>query len=288
MIILFTSTCRPIYNPREKDLWEIVNFLVTGSSSGIGISLMKRYEQFPEQFGGNLVFNLNDWRLGDEFDSLYNDFGLIHLAHSRVFSLQESIVATEKLHRHIKPGSIFLSTVSAHSSSRSNYGKSKYIMEKIFLDHGAAVIKSGLICSSNPTAMLKTLHTIVDRLPVIPLPFKGETLFYLTDQEHLVTLIAQLTHNADNTIYSAFSSKGVTFKKLLKELAANKGLARLFIDLPSPLSSFLIGFFTKFCGKFSFSDSLNSLVNKPDLHELLDLADGGVDFPPNPHLIKYT
>jgi hypothetical protein len=226
--------------------------------------------------------------LGDEFDSLYNDFGIIHLAHSREFSFEQNVVATEKLHRQIRPGSIFLSTVSAHSSSNSNYGKSKYFTEKFFLDRGAAVIKSGLICSSNPTAMLKTLHTIVDRLPIIPLPFRGANLFYLTDQEHLVTLIAQLTHNPESTIYRAFSKNGITFKQLLKDLAINRGLTRLFIDVPAPLSSIMIALLSKLLGRFSFSDSLISLVNEPDPFELLELAEYKVDFPPNPHLIKYN
>jgi len=265
-----------------------VNFLVTGSSSGIGSSLMRRYEQFPEQFGGSLIFNLNDWRLGDEFNPIYSDFGLIHLAYSREFSFEQNIAATERLYKQIRPGSIFLSTVSAHSSSKSNYGKSKYFMEKIFLDRGAAVIKSGLICAPNPTAMFKTLHVVVDRLPIIPLPFRGENLFYLTDQEHLVTLIAKLTHDPSNAIYRAFSTKGITFKELLKELTANKGRSRMFIDLPSPLSSILIGFISKFLGRFSFSDSLISLINEPDPRELIELADCEVDFPPKPHMIKYN
>jgi hypothetical protein len=265
-----------------------MNFIVTGSSSGIGSSLKRRYEQFPEQFGGELVFNPNEWRLGDKFYPPYNDFGLIHLAHSREFSFEQNVGATEKLYRHIKPGSIYLSTVSAHSNSRSNYGKSKYSIEQIFLGHGAAVIKSGLICSADPTAMLKTLYTIVNRLPIIPLPFRGENLFYLTDQEHLVTLIAQLTHDSDNTIYRAFSTKGITLKQLLKDLAANKGLTRLFVDLPSPLSWVMIALLSKVLGRFSFSDSLNSLINAPDLRELGDFAEYEVNFPDNPHLIKYN
>jgi hypothetical protein len=120
------------------------------------------------------------------------------------------------------------------------------------------------------------------------LPFRGDKLFYLTDEESLVTLIAQLTHDSDNLTYRAFSNQAITFKQLLEDLASKKETTRYFIELPSLLSSVLIGFFTKFLGKFSFSDSLNSLVNQPDLYELLQLSDGGVDFPPNPHLIKYT
>ena len=98
----------------------------------------------------------------------------------------------------------------------------------------------------------------------------------------------QLTHDSDNLTYRAFSNQVITFKQLLEDLASKKGITRYFIDLPSLLSSVLIGFFTKFLGKFSFSDSLNSLVNQPDLYELRELAHCGVDFPSNPHLIKYT
>jgi hypothetical protein len=136
--------------------------------------------------------------------------------------------------------------------------------------------------------MLKTLNIIVNRLPIIPLPFKGTNLFYLTDQECLVSLIAQLTHNSDNVTYRAFSTQAITFKQLLIDLANKKGIVRFFIDLPAPLSSILIGFFSNFLGRFSFSDSLISLVNTPNSHELLELTEYGVYFPPNPHLIKYN
>jgi hypothetical protein len=263
-------------------------FVVTGSSSGIGQALRLRYEESPELFGGELIFDLKDWRLGSELSSKFDDCLIIHLAHDRTSSFSENIAATQKLAKNIRAGSIFLSTTSAHSQSKSKYGKSKYHIEEIFINRRAAVVKSGLICSKNPTAMLKTLDTLVARLPIIPLPFRGTSPFHLTDQSSLVTLIMQLTHDSDNLTYRAFSNQAITFKQLLEDLASKQGTTRYFFELPSPLSSVLIRFFTKFLGKFSFSDSLNSLVNQPDLYELLQLSDGGVDFPPNPHLIKYT
>ena len=263
-------------------------FVVTGSSSGIGQALRLKYAESPELFGGELIFDLDDWRLGSELGSKFDSSLIIHLAHDRNLNFFENIAATEKLFKNIRAGSIYLSTVSAHSRSKSMYGKSKYYMENIFISRGATVVKSGLICSKNPTAMLKTLNTIVSRLPVIPLPFKGDSLFYLTDQEYLVSLITQLTHDSHNVTYRAFSTQAITFKKLMKDLAKNKGVIRLFIDLPSPLSYFLIGFISKFLGRFSFSDSLISLINEPDPRELIELADYEVDFPPKPHLIKYN
>jgi hypothetical protein len=263
-------------------------FVVTGSSSGIGQALRLRYEESPENFGGELIFDLEDWRLGSDLNSKFDDCLIIHLAHDRNNSLSENITAIQKLARNIRAGSIFLSTTSAHLQSKSKYGKSKHHIEEIFINRGAAVVKSGLICSKNPTAMLKTLDTLVARLPIIPLPFRGTNSFHLTDQSSLVTLIMQLTHDSDNLTYRAFSNQAITFKQLLEDLASKKGNTRYFVELPSLFSSVLIGFFTKFFGKFSFSDSLNSLVNQPDLYELLELAYCGVDFPPNPHLIKYT
>lgn len=263
-------------------------FVVTGSSSGIGQALRFRYEESPELFGGELIFDLEGWRLGSELNSKFDGCLIIHLAHDRNKNFFENITAIEKLLKNIGAGSIFLSTTSAHPQSKSKYGRSKHHIEQIFINRGAAVVKSGLICSKYPTAMLNTLDTLVARLPIIPLPFRGTSPFHLTDQSTLVSLIMQLTHVSDNLTYRAFSTQAITFKHLLEDLATKKGSTRYFVELPSPLSSFLIAFFTKFCGKFSFSDSLNSLVNQPDLYELLELADSGVDFPPNPHLIKYT
>jgi len=267
---------------------DIKRFAVTGSSSGIGQALRLKYAASPELFGGELIFDLDDWRLGSELGSKFDNCLIIHLAHDRNLNFFENIAATENLFKNIRAGSIYLSTVSAHSHSKSKYGKSKYYMEQIFISRGATVVKSGLICSKNPTAMLNTLNTIVSQLPIIPLPFKGANLFHLTDLECLVSLITRLTHNSDNVTYRAFSTQSITFKRLLKDLAGKRGVKRLFIDLPSPLSSVVIRFISKFLGRFSFSDSLISLINEPDPCELLELAEYEVDFPPNPHLIKYN
>ena len=263
-------------------------FVVTGSSSGIGQALRLKYAESPEIFGGELIFELDDWRLGSELGSKFDNCLVIHLAHDRNLNFLENIAATEKLFKNIRAGSIYLSTISAHSQAKSKYGKSKYYMEKIFLNRGATVVKSGLICSKNPTAMLNTLNTIVSRLAFIPLPFKGANLFHLTDQDSLVSLITHLTNESENLTYRAFSPQSITFKQLLKDLEEKKGVSRFYIDLPSPLSSFLIGLISKFLGRFSFSDSLISLTNEPDPRELLELAECGVDFPPKPHLIKYN
>jgi len=263
-------------------------YVVTGSSSGIGKALQLRYAEFPEHFGGELIFELNGWRLGSELDYQFDNCMIIHLAHDRSLNFLENTAAFEKLSKNVSAGSIFLSTVSAHSQSKSIYGRSKYFLEQNFLRHGAAVVKSGLICSQKPTAMFKTLTDIVNQLPIIPLPFRGDKLFYLTDEESLVTLIAQLTHASDNLTYRAFSSKGITFKELLKDLAHMQGVKRFFVGLPAPISSLGIAVLSKFLGRLSFSDSLNSLINTLDPHDLLELADCAVNFPPKPHLIKYN
>lgn len=272
----------------EASKRNLKRFVVTGSSSGVGQALRLKYEESPELFGGELIFDLDDWRLGSELGSKFDNCLIIHLAHDRNLSFLENIAATEKLLKNIGAGSIYLSTISAHSNAKSKYGKSKYYVEKLFISRGATVVKSGLICSKNPTAMLNTLNTIVSRLTIIPLPFKGANLFHLTDQDSLVSLITQLTNKSDNVTYRAFSTQSITFKQLLKDLAEKRGVIRFFIDLPSPLSSVLIGLISKFLGRFSFSDSLISLTNELDPRELLELAEYGVDFPPKPHLIKYN
>jgi hypothetical protein len=263
-------------------------FVVTGSSSGIGAALRKRFLEFPSDFGGDLLFVSHDWRLGNELDPKYSNYNLIHLAHSRSLTLEQNIFAINKLANVIGPGSIFLSTVSAHSQSQSKYGKSKFYIENFFLDRGATVVKSGLICSENPTAMLRLLHRIVVGSPFIPLPFNGRNSFFLTSEQSLVSLIAELTHNPRNLSIRAFSNESISFEELLKDLATFQGVRRLFIPIPRKISLLLIKILRRFFGHLSVVDSLISLLNSPNQNEMLRLSDSGIDFPANPHLIKYN
>ena len=263
-------------------------FIVTGSSSGIGTALRKRYQEFPSDFGGDLLFLSNDWRLGNELDPKYNNYNLIHLAHSRSLTLEQNIDATKKLTNVINPGSIFLSTVSSHSKSQSRYGKSKFYIENFFLNRGATVVKSGLICSEHPTAMLKLLHRLIIRFPIIPLPFNGNNSFYLTSEQSLVILIAELTRYPRNLNIRAFSNESISFKNLLKDLATLHKVKRLIVPIPGKFSLFSITILKNTFGQLSVVDSLISLLNPPDLNEMLQLSDSGVDFPANPHLIKYN
>ena len=265
-----------------------MKFIVTGASSGIGQALRKRYTECPKDFGGDLIFLSNDWRLGNEFQTEDDNCRLIHLAHSRTLTLEQNIAAINKISNLIIPGSIFLSTVSAHSQSQSNYGKSKFHIENYFLNRGATVVKSGLICAEHPKAMLKLLHRLVIRFPIIPLPFNGDNPFYLTSEQSLVSLIAELTQSPRNLNIRAFSNENITFKNLLQDLATVHKVKRLFVPLPENISFFFITIFKTIFGQLSFVDSLVSLLNSPHRSEILQLSDSGVDFPANPHLIKYN
>jgi hypothetical protein len=70
---------------------DIKRFAVTGSSSGIGQALRLKYAASPELFGGELIFDLDDWRLGSELGSKFDNCLIIHLAHDRNLNFFENI-----------------------------------------------------------------------------------------------------------------------------------------------------------------------------------------------------
>ena len=255
-------------------------FLVTGASSGIAQALMHAYYMFPEKFGGELRFDLGGWRLGSPLLVDDPDVRLIHLAHDRNSSLQDTANAIELLRPHIRPGSIFISTVSAHSASRSLYGKKKLLEENVFLSSGATVIKSGLVIAEKPIAMHLKLVQVSKNFPLIPMPYLGKSKIFVTQLSSLIELIQNLTITPINgQIIRGFNPRPYELKAVLTELSVQNNLSRVFVPLPIWLSQACIYLISNLFPNSPTVDSLKSLINEITEEELNLLVQPSINFP---------
>ena len=179
-----------------------------------------------------------------------------------------NVAGTEKLLAAARaagvPKIICISTISAYDGCRSLYGRAKLEIEQMALEHGALVIRPGLVYGSGPGGMFGKLAAQVRQSSVIPMIGDGSQIQYLVHEEDLSAFIERFASGKIRTapgILTAAHEQPWPFKKLLQEIARAQGKRPKFIPLPwrlvwSGLKS------AELCGlKLNFrSDSLVSLM----------------------------
>ena len=130
---------------------------------------------------------------------------------------------------------ICISSISAYDGCRSLYGKAKLEIEQIALEHGALVIRSGLVYGSGPGGMFGKLTAQVRQSSVIPLIGDGSQIQFLVDNEDLSAFIEQFAANQikiQPQILTAANERPWPFKQLLLEIARALDKKPTFIPLP--------------------------------------------------------
>ena len=162
------------------------------------------------------------------------------------------------------PNIIAISSISAYDDCRSLYGQAKLEIEKLALEHGAMVLRPGLIYGSGPGGMFGALVTQVKKSAVIPLIGDGSQIQFLVHHEDLSAFIERCASGEvkiSPQILTAANEQPWAFKPLLMEIARALDKKPTFIPLPwrlvwTGLKS------AELCGlRLNFrSDSLISLI----------------------------
>jgi len=159
---------------------------------------------------------------------------------------------------------VCLSSISAYDGCRSLYGRAKLEIEKIALDHGALVLRPGLVYGSAPRGMFGKLVAQVRKSSVIPLVGHGSQFQFLVHQEDLAAFIEKFiagkTAMAPRVLIAAHE-RPWPFRELLSEIA--RGLDKQVCFVPLPWRLVWVALKTaEACGlRLNFrSDSLVSLM----------------------------
>ncbi len=161
---------------------------------------------------------------------------------------------------------VCISSISAYDGCRSLYGKAKLEIEKIALDHGALVIRPGLVYGDHPGGMFGKLVGQIRKSSVIPLMGDGSQIQFLVHEEDLSAFIEKYATGKIEPaprILTAANEQPWPFKKLLLEIA--RGLDKKVKFIPLPWRLVWAGLkMAETCGvKLNFrSDSLVSLMHQ--------------------------
>jgi nucleoside-diphosphate-sugar epimerase len=130
---------------------------------------------------------------------------------------------------------IGISSISAYDGCRSLYGKAKLEMEKIALDHGALIIRPGLVYGSGPGGMFGKLAAQVRQSSVIPMIGDGSQIQFLVHNEDLSAFIEKFVDGQVEIppqILTVANTQPWPFKQLLQEIARALDKKPKFIPLP--------------------------------------------------------
>ena len=128
-----------------------------------------------------------------------------------------------------------LSSISAYDGCQSLYGRAKLEIETIALDHGALVIRPGLVYGSGPGGMFGKLAAQVRKSSVIPLIGDGSQIQFLVHHEDLAAFMERVaagTIRPPARLLTAAHAQPWPFKQLLLEIARGLDKKVKFIPLP--------------------------------------------------------
>ena len=248
-----------------------MKIILTGSTSGIGRYLLKNLE-----FQGHEVVELGrnqskPWQLGNSIPRFENVDALIHLAHDRKRTLNENIQDARQICESFSGKRIFLSSFSAHSKSKSKYGRSKFEIERVFSEFGGVSIRAGIVYGGDVGGVFMQLNQLILSLPLIPVPYSGNPLLFTSHIDDLVKeVISCLRANSTKTIFGAHSTP-VTLSELMRTLSKSLDVNKPFTSLPPFFLDSTLPALTALFPKVTSIDSLLSLSNQPSFSEISQL-----------------
>lgn len=130
---------------------------------------------------------------------------------------------------------VYISSISAYDGCVSLYGRAKLAIEAVAREHGAALVRPGLIFGSPPGATFGRLVEQVGRSRIVPLIGDGCQIQYLVHRDDLAEFILQLGVGE-----VAIPGRPVTvahprpwpFRDLLRAIASGQG--RDLVLVPTP------------------------------------------------------
>jgi len=245
--------------------------LVTGGSSAIGKSLIKKLVAL-----GDDVIDMSDkskftWRLGENLPKIDTLDYLIHLAHDRSYDVKSNLLAAKKICDSYSGRKIFLSSLSAHSKSRSTYGRSKYSQEGLFLDNNGVVLRAGIVFGSQMTGIYQKLSSLLSKFYYFPVPYRGIPSFYMTNIDDLINEILSYPNSFPNRPVFCANSSPLTLRKLLECMSQIEKTNNRFLEIPIQPFDYFVANIGRLFPKSQTLDSLLSISKEASNYEISQL-----------------
>ena len=255
-----------------------MKLVLTGASSFIGRQLLANLQSDEHDvipIGRNESIR---WELGEPIPGFEDSDALIHLAYDRTRSISDSLRDTEKIINSFAGKVIYLSSMSAHSGSKSNYGRRKYLEECLFVSVGATVLKVGLVVDPHAEGVFGKLLKLVEKLPLTPVPLRGEPIFYVSHIDNLIDEIKQNLMSPTSGLVRASSKSQIRLKDLVAQIATELGFSRRLILVPKYPLHFAFVLLRVFSKRLHLLDSYFSMTKEIAEKEVSGFSSPLTDF----------
>ena len=173
----------------------------------------------------NLIGILYEKKKGNTFKNIHTVFPSLLAKLSRKYNLEHFI---------------HLSALGINEAIDSVYAISKLEGEKnILKNFSKTTILRPSVVFSNSDNFTTLFMTMLNRLPVFPLYYSGETKFMPIHCSDLTNVIYHvISNNIENQIIECVGPETLTFKEILKTLLVLIGKKRFLIPFPLPIAKF--------------------------------------------------
>ena len=249
--------------------------LITGSNGFISKKLYQfllnnnyKVNSTNRKKSNNYYFDLKD--KNNSLISIPKFDILIHLAYFRNSSFEienkVNLIGSANIFsvaKNYNAKIIYISSQSAEINSYSNYGKTKYNIEKIAEKFNAYIVKPGLVYDENSeSGLFASIEKLIKRMPFLFVPTGLKKSIYLCNINNLFEQIHKIIHDKiTQSKIEVCENEKYSLSDLINKIALknNKKIKIFYINYKIIYYTIKIFEILKF--KFSFkSDSLKSLL----------------------------
>jgi nucleoside-diphosphate-sugar epimerase len=133
---------------------------------------------------------------------------------------------------------VFMSSLSAHDTARSYYGRSKHVLESLLDPQRDLVVRPGLVLASDG-GLFHRMRQLVRRTPIVPLLGGGGQIVQTVHIDELCTAIERALSLGIVGRLNVAEPTGIAVKDLLHQIARQDGRRRYVISVP--LTPVLLG-----------------------------------------------
>ena len=160
---------------------------------------------------------------------------------------------------------VHISSLSANSKAKSNYGKVKFQIEKIAKKYQSIIIRPGLIYSKeDPGGIYESLEKIIKLFPIVLIPSGPTNKQHLCDMNILNESILNIINNENqiSQLHIVSQQQAVSIQYILKSLAKKNSKKIILINVNYKIILYLLKFI-EFIG-------INLKIKSDNLVSLMD------------------
>lgn len=217
---------------------------ITGINGYLGRSFSSYWQTRGHRVSGSArrpveipgVSRITVMHLGDPFDEgVFEGVDvLLHAAHdftpgARERNLGGTQAWFDAAARRGVARQIFLSSHSSRPDAVSEYGRTKYQLERMFVDAGHSVLCPGLVVGNG--GLLARQRGALLRTPIVPVIGKGDDPVALIGIDHFLDAANAVMEGNRTGVFRLFYEKQPNTREFVRAIKANAGQRALFLPI---------------------------------------------------------